>query len=369
MAAGEVAAVAAHGDSFRRAVRAGLLAVTALVLCLPAALPTPPHGRNIAHIPPWPYRWDPVLGTSLRWALIWVGLTVVAAGLGHLLERHYRRPALPAAPLRYSPPAQLGPVQGAVAYTGTFDDSAVIATVMHLANLGFVRVEGDGGRLVVRGLQEETAWQGVDEVSLAFARRLGILFKNQTFDLHSQAPDDRARLRAAVAEMARAVRTWGLRFGLIRSQRHLTAAIASVLVLGFFGGFFTFIVHFVQPWLFGVPLWVYAVMAGPILGGWGVGMSFTRVGAGVRQELAGFRRVLATASAADRGEFARRNDLYFLYLPWALVLGCAEDWESTYSVVFGPSLEPGWLDGLTLTSLVTETGLIEQAATTPRETA
>jgi hypothetical protein len=375
VAAGEevaaVAAEAAPGEDpwFRRSVQAGIVAITLCVFCLPAALSTSPHGRNLAHIPPWSYRWDPVLGTSLRWALIWGGLTLVAGLIGYLVERQFRRPALPSAPLRYAPPEGIGPVQGAVAYLGTFDDGAVAATVMHLANLGLVCVEDDGARLVVRGLQEESAWQAVDEVSLAFARRLGILFKNQTFDLRSTAADDRARLRAAVAEMAKAVRAWALRFGLIRSHKLQSLTLLSVLALGFIGFFLTFVVHLAQPWLFGLPLWAYAVMAGPILGRWGVGLTFTRVGAGVRQELAGFRRVLATASADDRGEFARRNDLYFRYLPWALVLGCAEEWKTTSEVVFGASLEPDWLDGLTLQSLVTETRLIEQAATAPRETA
>lgn len=366
-----MAAVAAPGEHpwFRRSLQAGVIAITLCVFVLPAALATSPHGRNLAHIPPWPYRWDPVLGTSLRWALIWGGLTVLAGGLGYLVEREFRRPALPPAPLRFAPPDSIGPVQGAVAWRGTFDDGAVAATVMHLANRGLVRVEADGERLVVRGLEEESSWQAVDEVSLAFARRLGILFKNQTFDLRSAATADRARLRAAVAEMARAVRAWGLRSAVIRSQWHLSVALLSVLFLGFAGFFLTFVVHLAQPWLFGMPLWAYAVMAGPILGQWGDRRSATRDGADVRQELAGFRRVLTTASAADRGEFARRTDLSFLYLPWALVLGCAQEWEATYDSVFGASPEPDWLDGLTLESLVTETRLIEQAATATRETA
>lgn len=44
----------------------------------------------------------------------------------------------------------------------------------------------------------------------------------------------------------------------------------------------------------------------------------------------GFARFLTTDSAEDRFDFAKRQDLYPRYLPWALVLGSADAWAQRY---------------------------------------
>jgi uncharacterized membrane protein YgcG len=64
--------------------------------------------------------------------------------------------------------------------------------------------------------------------------------------------------------------------------------------------------------------------------------------------LLGFRSYLAAAAGLDRPP---GQDVLDTYLPYAIVLGCTEQWADLTAAVSDPSWEPSWYRGAELSSL------------------
>ena len=67
----------------------------------------------------------------------------------------------------------------------------------------------------------------------------------------------------------------------------------------------------------------------------GSGTSRTRAGRDLWSRVGGFRRMLATPSSKERFDFSGRKELYTAYIPWAVALGCAEEWAAKYRIEVG----------------------------------
>ncbi len=67
----------------------------------------------------------------------------------------------------------------------------------------------------------------------------------------------------------------------------------------------------------------------------GSGTSRTRAGRDLWSRVGGFRRMLATPSSKQRFDFSGRKELYTAYIPWAVALGCADEWAAKYRVEVG----------------------------------
>ena len=94
---------------------------------------------------------------------------------------------------------------------------------------------------------------------------------------------------------------------------------------------------------FALPLAVFAGLGLPLLGS---GSSTRRTAAGreLWSQVGGFRRMLSTASADARFDFAGKQDLYTAYLPWAVAFGCADRWAEKYQLETGqPPPLPAYL--------------------------
>jgi len=78
----------------------------------------------------------------------------------------------------------------------------------------------------------------------------------------------------------------------------------------------------------------FAVFALPLVRR-GSGTRRTAAGRDLWSQMGGFRRVLSTPSSVQRFEFSGRRDLYTAYIPWAVALGCADEWAAKYRTEMG----------------------------------
>ena len=72
----------------------------------------------------------------------------------------------------------------------------------------------------------------------------------------------------------------------------------------------------------------------------------TATGRELWSRIGGFHRVLSTPSSVDRFDFSGRQELYTAYIPWAVALGCADQWADKFRTEMGqepPS--PAYLGG------------------------
>ena len=67
----------------------------------------------------------------------------------------------------------------------------------------------------------------------------------------------------------------------------------------------------------------------------GSGTRRTRAGRDLWSRVGGFHRVLSTPSSQERFEFSGRQELYTAYIPWAVALGCADEWAAKYRTEMG----------------------------------
>ena len=127
---------------------------------------------------PWSVRWDPILGRSVpaliavlahvrRWRS-WPG----SRGVGSA----GRTP--PGSPSMYAPPEGLGPVQTVYMATESHGPAPLIATILYLADRGFVTLENpaaDTWRII--GRAQDAQWGVLDPGAQAVGRSLGIRYR------------------------------------------------------------------------------------------------------------------------------------------------------------------------------------------------
>lgn len=289
---------------------------------------------------PWPPWLDPVFGRSLLAALGIAAAAVLALVLGWLLTLRTRERA-PGFPVLFEPPAGLGPVATAYVTTETLPSNAVSATLLHLAERGFVKLDHDSNnRWAVTGLKPAPEWQQLDDLSQAVGRALGVTTEHSHFAVDGSVTSGQ-RLSALTSDLPRAARRWAIEHGYLTLTpgvplaRLLLAAVAVIAVL----------CAAFQP--FGIGL-LTLVPAAFVVGGVGLvrppaTTHRTAAGRDAWSRAGGFRRMLATDSAEARFDFSARKELYTAYIPYAVAFGVADRWAAKYQAETGePAPVPTW---------------------------
>jgi len=90
---------------------------------------------------------------------------------------------------------------------------------------------------------------------------------------------------------------------------------------------------------------VFALFALPLVRR-GSGTKRTAAGRDLWSRVGGFHRVLSTPSSVQRFDFSGHRELYTAYIPWAVALGCADEWAAKYRTEMGEEPPaPGYFAG------------------------
>ncbi len=303
---------------------------------LRAALPLPPPDRSSL---PWPAAWDMSFGRSVPWFLAVVLLAAALAVFGRALARGaYEEP--PGLPVTYVPPDGMGPVEAYYVVHERVPDNALVATLLHLAERGMVRLEQlspKQWRLSGAGTPEQ--WDAIDPVAREVGRGLG-LDRGGSFEADGSVASGK-QLKSVRDRIASTASQWGRAQGLtvgVGQERMLQvfvalAAVGAVALAFMAPGGSTLPV---------LPFAAFVVGGVPLLRS-GVGSRRTPVGREAWSRSGGFHRMLSTDSAEARFDFAARRDLYAAYVPYAVGFGCADAWARKYQLTMGeePPHRPG----------------------------
>lgn len=308
---------------------------TGMVLRATMASPAPPRATL-----PWSVTWDPVLGRTptVTWALV-----VLAAGamaLGVVLASRTREEP-PGFGVQYEPPAGLGPVQAVYIDTEDEGPSPLVASVLHLADRGLVRLERPTARhWRVTSTASPGQWALVDEVTRSIAADLG-LTTGGSFDADESVAAGKA-LQQTEHTIGPAVRDWSRRAGLMQSSPAERASKA-LWGLALLAALLLMALPALVAWM-GLPWVVPTLAAAPaalfVIGGVGlvsptVGQRHTAAGRLEWARSGGFRRLLSTPSAEERFDFAARQDAFISFVPYAVAFGVAEKWAEKYRAATG----------------------------------
>ncbi|WP_203336239.1 DUF2207 family protein [Nocardioides limicola] len=278
----------------------------------------------------WPVTWDGVLGADQQVASVLVGLGLLGLLVGVSFTM-FSRESSPGAPISYAPPQGLGPVQTYYVMHERMPANAVLASLMHLAELGYVnlRLNPDDTWTVTR-LPEAERTGKADPISLEVFESL--LKSGQSFSVRGVKSGE--RLQKLDTGLPIDVRRWGSSSGLVvghggeQTWRMLwVLALVGAVVAGIVG-------LIVESTVWAVPFVGFVLGGLPLLRP-GVGTRRSEEGRRVWAEAAGFRRLLTTQSAEDRFDFAAREETYLAYLPYAVAFGAAAAWARKYKQLTG----------------------------------
>ena len=299
---------------------------TPVTIATGLGMSTPSEGGSV----PWTGRWDRVLSSSpvALGAVLLIAAMVTAFG-ALLGARSRERP--PGFPVLYAPPEGIGPAQAKYVLDETIDRTSYVATLMHAAEKGAVELTRSDETWSIKDLKGPQGWAGLDEVTTDTAHLIG--GPGETFTASKEDVTAGQRLKSEVERFERKVKGWGRSSGVLASSG--LGGLGGLLVLG---GFALVLV---------CAIWnpVDMTAIGLIPGGFAVGgASLMATGAGTRRtragrdlwsKVGGFRRMLATPSSKQRFDFSGRQELYTAYIPWAVALGCAEEWAGKYRIETG----------------------------------
>ncbi len=284
-----------------------------------------PHRATL----PWTVRFDKVFGRSVPVAGI-VALLSVLTGLGGYLWDRRSREASPGAPVLYVPPDGLGPVQTAYIVNEKVGDHALVATLLHMAERGLVRLDSaKPTRWTITGTGDQ--WAAVDPVTWEVGDALGVTTAGAKLSVTGSQTAG-LKLSDAKDRLGSSCRSWARTEGLVISVaaewvgRVLVILCLVAAIVGF-AGFFTWT-------MWGLPFAAFAIAGIGLLAG-GVGTRRTPSGRRIWSRAAGFERLLATPSAEDRFDYAARQDLFISYIPYAVAFGVAETWAAKYRAATG----------------------------------
>lgn len=292
---------------------------------------------------PWPAWLDPVFGRNLVLALGLLVAAAVAFVVGRLIERRTRE-AAPGFPVLFEPPAGLGPVQTAYITEEKLPANAVSATMLHLAEKGFVQLDHAGSnRWAVTGLRDGREWLELDSLSRSVGTALGVDQLGQTFAVDGSVASGKV-LSSLSTSLPKTARSWAVEAGLLEHTASVPAArillvVSAVLAVG---------AAWLQPFGTGLVALVPAAFVVGAIGLIRVSATTHRTAAGrdAWSRAGGFRRMLATDSAESRFDFAARKDLYTAYIPFAVAFGCADAWAAKYQAATGSAAPvPVWYAG------------------------
>ena len=277
---------------------------------------------------PWSVRWDPILGRSVGVLIAVLALAVAALVAGIAWGRSGREES-PGFPVQYAPPEGLGPVQTTYMATESHGPAPLVATILYLADRGFVSLENpavDSWRII--GRAQDAQWGVLDPGAQAVGDALGIRSPGASFAADGSIGAGKT-LGEAQKALPAAVDRWASSAGLVHvaPNEYLgrVAWVVAVLLaaLGFTG--------LGWPTMWGLPFAAFAI-GGVTLLATGVGRRRTAAGRVVWSQAGGFQRLLSTPSAEDRFDFAARTDLFIAYVPYAVAFGVADRWAEKYRV-------------------------------------
>jgi hypothetical protein len=299
---------------------------TPLTIATGLDLKTPPEGNHV----PWTGRWDRVLSPHVVALGAVLVLAALAFAVGSVLGARSREKE-PPYPLLYAPPAGIGPAQAKYVFSEEVDNTTYVATLMYAAERGAVDLSRDGKSWTIQDKSGADGWAGLDPVTVDIAHILG--GPNTKFTATPKSVKAGERLKSELDRFEENTKDWGQKSGVLVSSG--LGGFGGLLV---WGGFALVLVC-----LFWNPLGM--TMAGLVPGAFAVGASsLSRTGAGTRRtkagrdlwsQVGGFRRILATPSSKERFDFSGRKELYTSYVPWAVALGCAEEWAKKYRTEVG----------------------------------
>lgn len=280
---------------------------------------------------PWSIRFEPILGRSPVLVVLFVILGVGGFVLGYLRERRSRE-VPPGAPLSYRPPNDLGPVQTYYVIEEETPDNGLTATVMHLADRGYVTMEQDGSDWIVRAADDAPDASTLDPVAAAALSGLGLTRSGASFRVDRTVAAGK-RVGEINGTIDLAARQWGRDAGYVTKASSETrdrvlivltaiAAVAALFLLPIPGTIDV------------LPLLAFTVGGIGLLGP-GIGTRRTSAGRRIWAEGAGFRTVLTTPQAQSRFDFSAREDLYLAYIPYAVVFDAADAWAERYRAETG----------------------------------
>lgn len=279
---------------------------------------------------PWTPRWDAVLGQNVLLLACVLLLAAGASVLGLTIGARSREPR-PQYPLMYAPPEGLGPAQAAYLFTEKVDRTAYVASLMHAAQHGAVRLDRNGDTWSITDLAGPQGWAGLDEVTHGVGHLLG--GPGATFTASRSDVAGGQRLQQEIARFESSTRAWAKRSGLmVRSG--LGSAGAIVVIGALLAALAIAIFNPFSMTLLGLVPGGFALFALPLLSA-GSGTRRTARGRELWSRIGGFHRVLSTDSSQNRFDFSGRHELYTAYIPWAVALGCAEEWADKYRTEVG----------------------------------
>lgn len=269
---------------------------------------------------------DNVTGTSDA-ARLAVGVaSVTLAVLGFVLTRlTNERPT--GTPTTFAPPNGYGPVQTVYCAWETVGQHAVPASLLHLRNLGLVKIDTvERGTLRFTRIADDAEWASADRLSRFAAEQVGLESRGATMEptLGVRATKEFARANSRILEAAR---SWSVQAGL--------SALSPVHVIGralWFGSLVVAAALFTGvagPTMYGLPFAAFA-LAG--FGMTAVGYLHVRTRAG-RQAWAqseGFSRLLSTPSNEKRIAYSVDRVMQPDFLAYAMAFNVATRWQESY---------------------------------------
>ena len=289
-------------------------------------LPTPPPGDERV----WTARFDPVLGPSLVLLIIVLLIAFGAAGLGLVAGMLSREPK-PQYPLMYAPPDGVGPALAAYIFTERIDRTAYVATLMYAAQQGAIDLDRTDDTWQITDKAGAEGWAGLDPVTSGVAHLLG--GPGSTFTASRKDAAAGKRLKSEIDSFEASTQRWARKSGLL--VRSGLGSAGGVVVIGAL--LLALATAVFNPFNMTVLALVpggFALFAAPLLAS-GSGTRRTLAGRELWSRVGGFHRVLSTDSGKERFDFSGRQELYTAYIPWAVALGCAQEWASKYRTEMG----------------------------------
>lgn len=254
-------------------------------------------------------------------------LGVLAAAGGVVLVMRTREKPV-GLPVLFEPPQGIYPALGVKIRDEIDSPYALQATLFDLAERGLLSLAGDdqGWLITVVGDPATTVMTAAEAGVLG---KLGLHYKGATFNLTKSVTAGKA-----ISEASSGLNSQVLvdsRSYLDRSPVGCTGSLlgwATIIVFGYLvirvlGG---------NPvnWVLYIPFAAAAFALADLLFDQAAWTVRNAAGRDMWSRVGGFARFLTTDSAETRFDFARREDLYPRYLPWALVFGSADAWAQRY---------------------------------------
>ncbi|MCX6461665.1 MAG: DUF2207 domain-containing protein [Actinobacteria bacterium] len=302
-------------------------AQSGMTVRIPMAM-TPPPRMSV----PWPVLFDKVLGTTLLPALFVGLLSLVGLALGIAWSASTRESA-PGLPVMYAPPEGFGPVQTVYIAQEDTGGKALIATLLHMADRGLVKLDHrTDDTWLVTGQATADQWLAADPADRAAGSALGVMATQGSWFLADGSKDAGESLLDAQKSIDKEVQSWSLAAGFVSKDKgaRLGCSVWGLLAIAAIIGF----IGWRWPTMWGLPFAAFAIGGSELLNPKAMTRR-TDTGRRAWSESGGFKRMLETPSSEERFDFSARKDLFIPYIPFAVAFGVADKWAAKYRVETG----------------------------------